>query len=152
MKENEIIKEKLKPIRAMKAKYSIEYNLVSHQVRRKRAIFLDTLQCCLGVSQILLSFKEYQEYSQPVFWESKDYFESTEACEALRTINLSINIAILAMLVCHHLLMYKNALYEGQDYLYDKKSNYFFFSSKHFANLLIEIAIFAIIIPPKFLD
>jgi hypothetical protein len=48
--------------------------------------------------------------------------------------------------------MYKNALYEGQDYIYDKKSNYFFFSSNHFIQMLIEIVIFAIIIPPKFLN
>ena len=87
-----------------------------------------------------------------MFWENKDYFQSTNTCEALRTINLAINFAILAILVFHHLLMYKNALYEGQDYLYDKKSNYFFFSSKHFIQLLLEILIFAIIIPPKFLN
>ena len=152
MKQNEIIKEKLKSVKTMRAKYSIEYNLVSHQVRRKRAIFLDTLQCLLGISQILLSLKEYQEFAQPVFWENKDYFQSTSTCDALRTINLAINFVILAILVCHHLLMYRNALYEGQDYLYDKKSNYFFFSSKHFIQLLLEIIVFAIIIPPKFLN
>ena len=30
MKQNEIIKEKLKSVKTMRAKYSIEYNLVSH--------------------------------------------------------------------------------------------------------------------------
>ena len=48
--------------------------------------------------------------------------------------------------------MYKNALYEGQDYIYDKKSSYFFFSSKQFVQMLLEIIVFAIIIPPKFLN
>jgi hypothetical protein len=116
----------------MQAKYSVEYKLVSHQVRRKRAMFLDTIQCLLGVCQILLSLKEYQLFAQPVFWENKGFFQPTETCEALRTINLVINLLVLAILASHHLLMYKSAVYEGVDYLYDRKSDYFFFSSRHF--------------------
>ena len=135
----------------MQAKYSVEYNLVSHQVRRKRAIFLDTLQCFLGLFQILLSLKEYQEFAQPVFWESKDFFVTTDTCNSLRTINLSINVVILINLGCHYLIMYKNAVYEGIEYMYDKKASYSFFTSIYFTKLMAEIVIFSILIPPSFL-
>jgi hypothetical protein len=135
----------------MQAKYSVEFNLVSHQVRRKRAIFLDTLQCFLGLFQIVLSIIEYQEFTQPVFWESKDFFVTTDTCNSLRTINLSINVAILINLVFHYKIMYKNAVYEGIEYMYDKKASYTFLTSIYFTKLMAEIVIFSIIIPPKFL-
>jgi hypothetical protein len=135
----------------MQAKYSVEFNLVSHQVRRKRAIFLDTLQCFLGLFQILLSIKEYQEFVQPVFWEQKDFFVTTDTCNSLRTINLCINVAILMNLVCHYKIMHKNAVFEGIEYMFDKKASYSFFTSIYFTKLLAEFVIFSIIIPPEWL-
>ena len=99
----------------------------------------------------MLSLKEYQIFAQPVFWEQKDFFVSTSTCEALRTINLSINLVVLAILIFHYHFLYKNVLYEGIEYQFDKKSPYSFFSSIYFTKLMFELVIFAIIIPPNFL-
>lgn len=114
-----------------RTKYKVEHQLVSHQVRRKRALFLDSTQCLLGVAQIIIVSFEYQSFIQPViqtpFQKGKDWYKCDSRCENLRAINVCLNILVLVLSVVHYFIRYQSAVFEGLDYVAEKQSTYGYF-------------------------
>ena len=59
----------------------------------------------------------------------KDWYQSSLICESLRGINLGMNLILMVMSVSHYYIRYRNAIYEGVEFVIEKeKPDGFFYS------------------------
>ena len=67
---------------------------------------------------------EYQSFVQPIiktpFKEGKGWYQCNSYCENLRAINIGFNIFVLILSMAHYFIRYRNAVFEGIDYIAEK--------------------------------
>lgn len=131
-----------------RARLSIEYQLIYHQVRRNRLLLLDAIQCFLALIQVLAATFEYSLFFSPKSPASSvGYYTSKDQCEQLRILILLLNLVLILLSGMHFHSCYRSAVFEGVEYMYELKAQDFT-TTKYFVFLMLEVVVLVPMVPP----